>query len=244
MEFILEKGDLRYIAAVLAHLDTVIASPSKNSIIARDYTDTRMLVYSLGDEPEGEMPGDVGLYAPAISKVAGRATGDTRFTITDRGLVAEFGSTTYRLNLVESTSETKVPTVTSGPHREAESVDSESASKPKVPTVTSTGTIRARAADMHGALKDVDATGAQGVVIAITKDGPELRGDGDGSIDCWIPIPGAESDGTGYSRLSLDLLLPCMPKTADLALEITLSPKGPAIMRFGGNMTYYQAPRL
>lgn len=222
MEFVLEKGDLRYIATVLAHLDTVTASPSKNAIIASDYTDTRMLVCSLGDEPEGEMPGDVGLYAPAISKVAGRTTGDTRFTITDSGLVAEFGSTTYRLNLVESASQTKVPTVTG----------------------TGTGTIRARAADMHGALKDVDATGAQGVMIAITKNGPELRGDGDGSIDCWIPIPGAESTGTGYSRLSLDLLLPCMPKAADLALEITLSPKKPAMMRVGDNMTYYQAPRL
>lgn len=207
MEFTAEKGDLRYLATALAQLDAITAVPTRNAIIAGDYTRTRLLVYTPECAGAGGVTENAGL------------DGGARFAVTKRGLAAEFGSAKYRLNLM-------VPTTYADE-----------------PAVTGTGTIRVKAADMHEALGDVRAAGSPAVVIAVTKKGAVLRGDGGGSIDCWIPVPGAESDGTGYSRLSLDLLLPCMPKTADLTVDITLAPKGPTAMRFGDNMTYYQAPR-
>ena len=219
MEFIISKSDLRHLAAVLSKLDVVVAVPENNTIVAEDFTHTRRFVYS-PPGGRGGAAGDVGLDAAMIAAVSRRASGDTRFSITADGLVVGVGAMEYRLNVLR-------------PHKRGEDLE-----------VNGGGTIRMRAADLYESLMDVNAADPPMVVIAITKDGAVLRGEGGSSIECWVPMPGAEHAGAGYSRLSLDMLLECMPKSSDHGVEITLAPKGPTMIRFGDHMTYYQAPNI
>lgn len=217
MEFTIGRGHLRHIAAALTELDEVIVSPSRGSIVAYDTAHTRRISYT----PEGiksEDGHDRGLDAAAISKVAKRVRGEARVSLTGEYLVAESGNTTYKIRLL-------MP-----------------AAYMEEPKTTCTGKVSLPGSDLSVALKDVQAGGAAAVVIAVDEGTAMFRGEGD--TDCWITAPDAETEGRGYSRLDLGLLLPCVPNDPDCVVTVTLSPKGPTTMQFGDDLLYHQGARL
>lgn len=210
MTFSIKNNDLRYIAGILSHLDIITATP--DAIFIHDYANTRLLKCAV----LCDISCNVGLDGVALKKSLGRVKGDTSFDITDDTLVIRCDKTIYRLR-------TLMPET-----------------YPPEPSIDGTGRIDTKSNELYHAVEDVRASGAHQVIIAITKDGAVLRGEGS-SISSWIPID-AVAKGTGYSKLSLDILLPCIPKVS-CDMEIRIQPKAPVVMQFG-DMTYYQAPAI
>lgn len=214
MEFTIGRDSLRRIAAALAalaELDGVMACPSRNPIVAYDAAHTRRISYI---PKGGDDEGGRGLDAAAVSKVAGRVRDEARVPLTGERLVAESGNATCRTRLL-------VP-----------------ATYTEEPKTAGTGKVILPGSDLSAALKDVQASGAAAVVIAIDGGAAMLQGDGD--ADCCIAMPDAE--GRGYSRLALPP--PCVPNDPDCTVAIALSPKGPTAMRFGDDLSYHQGARL
>lgn len=216
MEFRIGRNDLRRIAAALAELDEAMACPSRNSIVAYDAAHTRRIQYTT--KCEAGDGSDRGLDAAAISKVVRRVRGEARVSLSEEHLVVESGNATYKMRLL-------VP-----------------AAYMEEPKTAGTGKVSLPGSDLSAVLKDVQAAGAAAVVIAIDEGTAMFQGDGD--TGCWIAAPDAETEGRGYSRLDLDLLMPCVPNDPDCTVAITLSPKGPTAMRFGDDLLYHQGARL
>ena len=217
MEFEADRGELLYVARALAELGEVVASPGRHTITAYDIAHTRRVAYA----PPGAGGGDgrdVGLDAAALLKVARRVRDGAHITVTPERLVIRSGGTTYKLRTLEP-----------APYMYE-------------PEAGGSGRVAMPAADLRAALEDVGAAGSTSVIIAIRDGEAVFRGDDDAG--CWIGAPAATTDGIGYSRLDLGLLLPWVPNAAGLMVDISLAPKGPTAMRFGDSLTYHQAARL
>ncbi len=217
MEFEADRGELLRVAHLLAELGEVVASPGRHAITAYDVMHTRRVSYA----PQGVQDGDgsdIGLDAAALLKVARRVRDMARIEVTPERLVIRSGDTVYKLRTLEP-----APYMNE-PHADCP------------------GRVAMPAADLRAALQDVGAAGSVSVIIAIRDGKAVFRGDDDTS--CWIEAPAATTDGIGYSRLDLGLLLPCVSSMSGLAAEISLSPKGATAIRFGDFLTYHQAARL
>ena len=217
MEFEADRGELLHVAHVLANLGEVVASPGRHAITAYDIMHTRRVSYAPQGVQDGDGP-DMGLDAGALLKAARRVRGGARIEVTPERLVISSGDTVYRLRTLEP----------------APYMDEPHADCP--------GRVTMPAADLRAALQDVVAAGSASVIIAI-RDGKAVFG-GDDDTSCWIGAPAATTDGIGYSRLDLGLLLPCVSDVAGLAAEISLSPKGATAIRFGDSLIYHQAAQL
>ena len=213
----LGRGELQYLAGVLAELDEVTASPGRITITAYDYTHMRRISYTPLGGYGGEGP-DVGLDGAALYRIARRVRGEAHVSVTPERLVVKSDGMTFRLRLLEA------------------------AGYMDEPAASHIGEVSIPVADLRLALQDVRAAGTSSVVIVI--DGGDVIFRGEGASDCRIGVPAAEATGVGYSRLDLDMLMPCIPNLDGRTATILLAPKGPTLMRFGDDLTYHQAPRL
>lgn len=214
VEFNIGRDKLRYIAATMVELEDVVASPTHGTIVAHDTMSTRRFACTV---PTGEGK-DVGIDPSSVLKVSRRVRGEASVSIGPEKITIKSGHTTYKLRA-------QVP-----PRYMVE------------PDTSGVGKVALPAAEMVTMLGDVRAAGV-GVVVIMIDDGKAVFR-GDGATDCRITAEGAEVSGKGYSRLDLDLLLPCVPALKECQATISLAPKGPTMMMFGDDMVYHQAQRL
>ena len=146
-----------------------------------------------------------------IRKNAKRARGEVRMSVTKTGVVVLSGGTRFKLR----------------PMLPPTYMDE--------PAAVGTGEVTIPADELCAALEDVRASS---VAIAVDKGDALFRGEG--ASDCRITVNASASSGMGYSRLDLDLLLPCMRGLDGRAATISLSPKGATAMRFGDDLLYHQ----
>lgn len=217
MEFKIGHDELRYVAGVMAELGEVVISPTRNSITASDYNKVRRIEYKLPDAP-AEDGQDISVDIAAVAKVARRIRGEVSISLTQERFVVGTESTNYRLRLMIA------------PEYFGE------------PVTEGTGKVIMPATELRAVLGDVEATDAKTVIIAVDDGAAQFNGEG--ASDCWITADGAEATGIGYSKLDLELLLPCIPKIKDCMAAIDLSPKGATAIKFGDNILFHQGGRL
>ena len=208
MEPVVGRGDLRGIASVLSELCKAVLGPSRKSITACDAGHVRRIAY-IQAGPDGD-----GMDPDIIRKVAKRARGEVRISVTKTSMVVLSGGTRFKLR----------------PMLPPPYMDE--------PAAAGTGEVTIPADEMCAALEDVRASGASSVAIAVDKGDALFRGEG--ASDCRITVNASASSGMGYSRLDLDLLLPCMRGLDGRAATIPPSPKGATAMRFGDDLLYHQ----
>lgn len=215
MDFTIEKLTLKYLTDTMAHLGEAVASPTKKTINAWDFSHKRFLSYS----PTGAVAGkgrDIGVETASLAKISKRAADGTCLTITPEAPTMKFGNTAYRMLAMEPAAGPDTPDVKNGP-----------------------GEITVQTRELRAALADAQTAGTPSAVIAITKDGIGPRAEGGGPVEGCILAPGAQHAGTGYSGLHTESLVKCVPDIAGLAAKILLSSKD-VTMQLGDDITYYR----
>ena len=209
MKLTMQSEDLRCLAGILGEMEDVIVSPRNGVIIAHDYSGTRRIQYEMPKEDED----DYGLNSLSFAKVSKRIRDVCQVQFTKNACILQSNNLTYNLR----------PFV-APKHK-------------KIQKTEHSGEVTIKAKDMITALGDLKATSSTTAVIAIQDD--TVRFQGIGAFDSDITVPTKHYTGVGYSRLDLNLLLPCARHMMG-DITISLSPKKPTKMQFG-NYTYHQA---
>ena len=216
MKFNLDPKEFKHLVKMVFAMDGAVVYYKSKKIRGIDPSKRRFFEYEIPCE-SGELKKNVGLNTFTLYSIANRIKNDVEVTIDEAHTYIKHNDTHYKVRnfIVEDKASFKTP------------------------TNNTTGIVKIPMKSLLSALKDVQQTDATQVVISAENKSVWFR-NADGDSECKITVLDGTSEGKGYSRLSLNLLLETLLPQNNM-IDIYLSPKSPTKFIYG-KTTYYQSP--